>query len=160
MTGFHVQRPAPPADTKSVNVRIVLMILSLAAAIAAGAEGLDSEDLPDRRERRSWQSFDPEDYGEGWLTLDRNDDGVVDYAVMVNDNGQKMREAVDFNRDGAMDDFYFYENDVLVRQEIDTNYDRRIDAWVYLRRGVYITMWERDRDYDGIIDDRERYGGE
>jgi hypothetical protein len=160
VTGFHVQRPAPPADTKSVNVRIVLMILSLAAAIAAGAEGLDSEDLPDRRERRSWQSFDPEDYGEGWLTLDRNDDGVVDYAVMVNDNGQKMREAVDFNRDGAMDDFYFYENDVLVRQEIDTNYDRRIDAWVYLRRGVYITMWERDRDYDGIIDDRERYGGE
>ena len=160
MTGFHVQRPAPPADTKSVNARIVLMILSLAAASVAGAEGLDSEDLPDRRERRSWQSFDPEDYGEGWLTLDRNDDGVVDYAVMVNDNGQKMREAVDFNRDGAMDDFYFYENDVLVRQEIDTNYDRRIDAWVYLRRGVYITMWERDRDYDGIIDDRERYGGE
>ncbi len=155
-----MQRPAPPADTESVNLRIVLVTLSFAAAIAAGAEGLDSEDFPDRRERRSWQSFDPEDYGEGWLTLDRNDDGVVDYAVMVDDSGRKMREAVDFNRDGAMDDFYFYENGVLARQEVDTNYDHRIDAWVYLRRGVYITMWERDRDFDGIIDDRERYDGE
>jgi hypothetical protein len=122
--------------------------------------GVRADDLPNERERSPWQSFDPGEYteSEGWLTLDRNGDGVVDYAVMVNERGHKRREAIDFNRDGLMDDFYFYENDVLQRQEIDTNYDQRIDTWVYLRRGVYIEMWERDRDFDGVIDERERYG--
>lgn len=153
-----MQSSLRPADTREVNARTAILVLSLVALTAVGAVGLDSENLPDQRDRSPWQSFDPADYGEGWLTLDRNDDGVADYAVMVGESGQKIREAIDFNRDGAMDDFYFYENDVLQRQEIDTNYDRRIDVWVYLRRGVYITMWERDRDFDGIIDDREQYG--
>ena len=143
-----------------MNVRTVLLTVSLFALPAVAAVALDTGELPSERERSPWQSFDPADYTEGWLTLDRNDDGVADYAVMVGESGQKIREAIDFNRDGAMDDFYFYENDVLQRQEIDTNYDRQIDVWVYLRRGVYITMWERDRDFDGIIDDRERYGGD
>ncbi len=115
-------------------------------------------DYPDSRPLSGWQHFDPAEYGEEWLKLDRNDDGIVDYVVMVNERGHKLREAVDFNYDGFMDDFYFYSNDVLQRQEIDTNFDLQIDAWVYLRRGVYIEMWERDRDFDGVIDDRERYG--
>ena len=153
-----MQRPASRAETSGVNVRSTLVTVSLIVLVAAVAIGLDSEELPEERERSAWQSFDPADYGDGWLTLDRNEDGTPDYAVMVSERGRKIREAIDFNRDGAMDDFYFYENGVLQRQEIDTNYDRRIDVWVYLRRGVYITMWERDRDFDGIIDDREQYG--
>jgi len=94
------------------------------------------------------------------MLLDRNEDGIVDYAVQIDDRGEKVREAMDFNNDGLMDDFYFYSNGVLQRQEVDTNYDRRIDVWIYLRRGVYIEKWERDRDYDGVIDDRGVYGSE
>ncbi len=90
--------------------------------------------------------------------LDRNEDGTPDYAVRVNDRGQKLHEAMDFNFDGKMDDYYVYANDVLQREEIDSNYDGEIDIWVYLRRGVYIRMWERDTDFDGVIDLREVYG--
>lgn len=135
---------------------VVLLIVSVGVQLP----GVEPEDLPDTRSPKGWQSFDPADYGEEWMVLDRDDDGVVDYAVMLNEDGQKLREAVDFNRDGFMDDFYFYENDVLQREEIDSNYDRHIDIWIYLRRGVYITMWERDRDHDGVIDAREIYGNE
>ena len=131
-------------------------LLWIALSSAAADEGA----LPRTRELSAWQSIDPGAYGEQWLLLDRNEDGTPDYAVRTNDNGQKVHEAMDFNYDGRMDDFYFYENDVLQRQELDSNFDGQIDIWIYLRRGVYITMWERDRDFDGIIDDRERYGSD
>lgn len=133
---------------------IALGMLWIALPFAAADDG----SLPRTRELSAWQSFDPAEYGEQWLLLDRNEDGTPDYAVRTNDSGQKVYEAMDFNYDGRMDDFYFYENDVLQRQELDSNFDEQIDIWIYLRRGVYITMWERDRDFDGIIDDRERYG--
>lgn len=138
--------------------RTLLAALLLGAALTGWAT--EPEDFPDSRELSGWQSFDPADYTDGWLLLDRNEDGTPDYAVQVNDRGHKVREAMDFNFDGAMDDFYFYSNDVLQREELDSNYDRQIDIWIYLRRGVYITMWERDSDFDGIIDERVRYGDE
>ena len=59
---------------------------------------------------------------------------------------------MDFNHDGMMDDFYFYANDVLIREELDTNYDGAIDLWVFLHRGVYVERYERDTDFDGIPD--------
>jgi hypothetical protein len=144
----------------NVRTKFVLSIAALFALPALLLAASEPEEFPDSRPLSSWQRFDPEEYGEEWLTLDRDEDGIADYAVMVNDRGYKVREAADFNRDGFMDDFYFYENDVLQREEIDSNFDQRIDIWVYLRRGVYIRMWERDTDYDGTIDVRERYGGE
>jgi hypothetical protein len=130
----------------------------LLLAIVSSIHAQESGSYPDSRERVAWQEIDAAAYGEGWLTLDRNEDGTTDYAVRVNDRGYKLTEAVDFNYDGAMDDFYFYSNDVLQRQEIDSNYDGEIDIWIYLRRGVYIRMWERDNDFDGIIDERQEYG--
>jgi len=132
--------------------------LVLLAAVALRAA--DPEDAPDTRPLAGWQSFEPAAYGDEWMVLDRNDDGVIDYAVRLDDRNEKVREAMDFNYDGSMDDFYFYRNGVLERQEVDTNYDGRIDVWIHLRRGVYIEKWERDRDYDGVIDDRGVYGDE
>lgn len=125
------------------------------------ATGVFAEPHPSTRPLASWQKFAVEEYLEGgWLTLDRNEDGRIDYAVLVSDSGDKIREAMDFNHDGNMDDFYFYENDVLQKEEIDSNYDGKIDIWVYLNRGVYIRMWERDTDFDGVIDEREEYAKE
>ena len=131
----------------------VLFILLASSALFA-----QSNDMPDSRTREAWQHIDPAEYSDDWLMLDRNEDGTPDYAVRINDRGQKLLEAMDFNYDGFMDDFYVYANDVLQREEIDSNYDGQIDIWIYLRRGVYIRMWERDTDYDGIIDLREVYG--
>ncbi len=154
------QRPLSPAENEvvkglSVSILLVLLFVSVQALYAA-----DETEFPDRRPLASWQSFDPDDYGDEWLTLDRNADGSIDYAVTVDDRGYKLREAMDFDHDGFMDNFYFYSNNVLQRQEIDTNADQQIDVWIYLRRGVYITMWERDRTHDGVIDERVVYGSE
>jgi hypothetical protein len=102
--------------------------------------------------------FSPSAYTAGWLTADRDDDGSVDYAVRLDERGNKLQEAVDFNRDGRMDDFYFYANDVLQRQELDSNFDEEIDIWIYLWRGVYVQRWERDTDYDGTVDISRDYG--
>lgn len=77
-----------------------------------------------------------------------------------NAKGEMIYEAVDFNKDGLLDDHYFYANDVLIRREIDTNYDGVIDIWVYISEGVYVAGYDRDRDYDGEVDISKRFGEE
>ncbi len=127
-------------------VVIALMLTFLVVAPVAGENELTDAALdPDAR-------FDPAAYAVGWLIADRNSDGTADYAVQVDERGYKLREAMDFNLDGRMDDFYFYSNDVLQRQEVDSNFDQAIDIWIYLWRGVYVQKWERDTDYDGAVD--------
>ncbi len=58
-----------------------------------------------------------------------------------------------------MDDFYFYRNEVLYREELDTNYDGNIDLWIYMFDGVRIERYERDTNYDGTIDVVREFGG-
>jgi len=135
-------------------VRIFLTTLMI--VVCAAAFAVDPEH-PDTRPLSPNQFFDPEQYDDSWLTSDRNGDGTIDYAVLVDDRGYKIQEAMDYNYDGWMDDFYFYTNNVLQREELDSNFDGVIDIWVYLHRGVYIRMWERDRDFDGVIDSRKDY---
>ena len=85
------------------------------------------------------------------VSMDRNFDTVVDYNVEYDLRHQKIYEEMDFNHDGQMDDFYFYEHGKLIRQEIDSNFDGVVDIWVYLD-GMYVMKYERDSDFDGEID--------
>ncbi len=133
--------------------RAVIAALLVAASVAS----VPGDQLRIRREPASWQRFPVEEYGDEWLTLDRNRDGRVDYAVQVNDRGHKLREAMDFNYNGYMDNFYFYTDGELTRHEIDSNSDQQIDIWVYLFEAIYIRMWERDTNHDGYIDQRVDY---
>ena len=91
------------------------------------------------------------------LTLDRNYDDRVDYAVEFDAQERKVSEQLDFNFDGRMDDYYYFEKGVLVRQEIDTNFDDRIDVWVYLE-GQYIRRYEMDKDFDGVAEVKKEFG--
>ncbi len=148
---IHVRRAKHPSSTKWSHclfrsLLVPALILSGALAIWADSEAIEDPAL-DPVER-----FLPNSYGDAWLTLDRDEDGQIDYAVKVDNRGYKLREAMDFNYDGKMDDFYFYANDVLQRQELDSNFDNQVDIWIYLWRGVYVRKWERDTDYDGVID--------
>jgi hypothetical protein len=104
--------------------------------------------------------FEMEAYGENWITGDTNDDGVVDYAALLDEDLLKTHEVMDFNKDGLADDFYFYENEVLVREELDTNYDGAVHLWIYMHDGVSVERWERDTDYDGTPDFVRNYGEE
>ena len=128
--------------------RRVLLYLLLVIPLALGAQNAEDDDPTLDPVKR----FLPESYDTGWLTSDRDEDGRIDYAIKIDDRGYRVREAMDFNFDGHMDDFYFYANDVLQRQELDSNFDRRVDIWIYMWRGVWVRKWERDTDYDGVVD--------
>ena len=85
------------------------------------------------------------------VSMDRNFDTVIDYNVEYDLGHRKLYEEMDFNHDGQMDDFYYFEEGKLVRQEIDSNFDGAVDVWVYLD-GMYILKYEIDSDFDGNID--------
>lgn len=102
--------------------------------------------------------FDVEAYGSEWITGDSSGNGRIDYALRLNDRGDKRMEANDFNGDGLMDDFYYYQNGVLHRQELDTNFDGVVDLWIFMHDGVRVAGYERDSDYDGVIDVEKAFG--
>ena len=91
------------------------------------------------------------------LELDSNDDGQIDYLIKTNESDEKMMEILDYNHDGEMDDFYIYESGVLRQRAIDSNFDTKIDIWVYIKEGVYISRYEEDSDYDGTMDVDKSY---
>ncbi|MFA7566734.1 MAG: hypothetical protein WCY01_06880, partial [Alkalispirochaeta sp.] len=83
----------------------------------------------------------------------------IDYALKLDENGMKLYEAMDFNGDGVMDDFYFYRNEVLIRQELDTNFDGNIDLRIFMYDGVRVERYERDTNHDGNVDLVREFGG-
>lgn len=95
-----------------------------------------------------------EDNIEGYKILsDTNFDGKPDSNLYMNSSRVSVYEETDYNLDGVMDNFYFYEYGYIVRQEVDSNYDGNIDVWVYIAdEGKSITKYEKDLDFDGIID--------
>ena len=95
----------------------------------------------------------------GMLEMDRNDDGRVDYALYNDAAGQLAREELDFNFDGKMDDVRYYRAGVAVREEIDSDFDGRTDIWVHILNGEYIERYERDTDGDGEPDIVKSFGG-
>ncbi len=86
------------------------------------------------------------------VEMDLNEDGKVDFARVYNARGLLDHDEYDYNLDGMMDDFVYYENVTPVREEIDSDYNGKIDIWVYLSEGKYIRRWERDLDGDGTFD--------
>lgn len=142
----------------AARLLLVAAVLLVAALVSANEADRRDERPSEFEEFHPTLRFDPGSYSNSWLASDRDGDGIPDYFVQVDERGYKLREAMDFNYDGRLDDFYFYSNDVLQRQELDSNFDDRIDIWIYMWRGVYVRKWERDTDFDGEIDLVREYG--
>ena len=85
----------------------------------------------------------PQGAANGSVELDRDGDGRVDYRVYYDAKGQVAREELDFNFDGKMDTFYYYKDGVLQREELDTRFNGKIDLVVYLLDGTYVQRYER-----------------
>ncbi|MBI2350523.1 MAG: hypothetical protein HYV00_03410 [Deltaproteobacteria bacterium] len=65
-----------------------------------------------------------------------------------------MREERDTDGDGVFDvRIFFDENGQELRQEADTNRDRRVDVWVTYRDGKR-SLQEEDLNFNGRIDGR------
>ena len=136
---------------KLVAVPAVLLIF-VGQMIFAKAISLSVDNVGVMHPMHEDLSFNLGFYSDTWRTYDENNDDKIDHALLFDENGYKVFEVMDFDYNGHMDDFYFFVNGVLVRQEIDQNGDQKIDLWVYITEGVYIEGYERDGDYDGRID--------
>ncbi|TVQ39356.1 MAG: hypothetical protein EA384_06930 [Spirochaetaceae bacterium] len=134
------------------NAVLVLVVVLTAVVMTSADHGPAKPLHPD-------QHFDVTAYREsdGWIIADTNGDGMTDYALKLDHDMRKQLEAIDFSNDGRMDNFYFYRREALIREEIDTNHDGRIDLWVYIEGGVYIVRYERDTNHDGTIDFVRRF---
>ena len=116
--------------------------------------------------------------------IDLNEDGVIDRWEYYDDQGKLLK--VGFSRNGngkpdawgfsgpdgkvsrveisstgdehKIDRWEFYENDVLVRVELDTNDDGKVDKWETYENGAIKTA-EFDEDGDGKRDRRLTYNG-
>ena len=131
---------------------ILWLLAVLSPALSAPALSLDRNG--DGQDDQWYEVSDGRVVG---LSLDRNYDQQVDYTVEYDVDNRKVREEMDFNYDGRMDDFYFFEAGQLVREEVDSNFDGHIDVWVSLE-GQYIRSYEADRDFDGVAEVRKVFG--
>jgi hypothetical protein len=134
---------------------LAVAVFSLAALAPAGCSPAVS--LDNNGDGRPDQWYEVEGEQVRAVSMDRNYDGKVDYTAEYDSEQRKVREELDFNFDGRMDDFYYFENGVLVREEIDTNFDGRVDLWVLLQ-GSEIHGYRMDRDFDGVAEVVKDYG--
>lgn len=87
------------------------------------------------------------------ISTDTSYDGNIDSKLVMDKMKLTTYKESDFNLDGVMDNFYYYENGYIIRQEVDSNYDQMIDVWVYITNdGTAIYRYEKDIDYDGKVD--------
>ena len=116
------------------------------------------------------------------IKADENNDGKIDLIVYkVNDimylqksdtdyngsfemeeyfnNGKKVKEAIDNNNDGIMDDFYYFDSvsKLIEKEELDSNYDGKPDIWVIFNykpdHSIDECLIEKDNNYDGKPDE-------
>ncbi len=132
---------------------LVAVFLSVFTAAVSGADRvLDTRVLVDRM--NAMEDGPPVD------SYDSNGDGKVDYLEKLDEDGRKVVEVLDFNHDGFMDDFYYFTDGIITLREIDSNFDNKIDIWVYIKEGKYIEKYERDLDFNGSIDQVKKFGDE
>ncbi len=94
------------------------------------------------------------------VTSDLNKDGKPDGWSYI--NGKSVtRQELDVNFDGKVDSVYIYDENGKVAEEIlDTNYDGKMDNWREYQDGSLV-LDKADSNYDGKIDvwiyvDRDR----
>ncbi len=129
--------------TRKFHSFVSLIVLFVFAVGAVSAYPF--EDAPRATE------FHPSEFTSDWELLDTNDDGNIDYAVIVDSNGLLVRAAMDYSGDGVFDNFYAYYDGQLVLHEIDSNSDGAIDLRVFVVEGNQVAGFEQDTNHDGIM---------
>jgi hypothetical protein len=85
------------------------------------------------------------------IQSDINNDGNTDGWSYVN-GGDIERQEIDMNFDGKVDSVFIYEKDGKVKEEmLDTNYDGNMDNWREYSNGE-VTVDRIDSNYDGKAD--------
>jgi hypothetical protein len=85
------------------------------------------------------------------VTSDFNRDGKPDgWSYMAGNRIEKQE--IDLNFDGKVDAVYIYdEGGKVVEENLDTNYDGKMDNWRSYKDGK-VTLDKLDSDFDGRVD--------
>ena len=70
--------------------------------------------------------------------------------IVRDESGKTLRQYLDLNRDGQLDQWSFFKNGIEVYRDIDSNYDRKADQYRWL--GTAGIRWGIDQNQDGVID--------
>ncbi len=85
------------------------------------------------------------------ITSDVNKDGKADGWTYV-ENGYVDKQEIDINFDGKIDTVYVYEGDGKIKEEVlDTDYDGKMDNWRLYEDGSLV-MERVDSNGDGKAD--------
>jgi hypothetical protein len=85
-------------------------------------------DLNENGKVERWDFYDEHGALEK-VGLSRRDDGIMDAEAFYTDTGALTEIRISTKRDGRYDRTEYYEHDVLVRSEDDTNGDGKPDKW-------------------------------
>lgn len=160
-------------------------IFALASGCGGGESGVGKAKLPEGVRSQSIEHEACDESGHKVETVDVNNDGKPDIR-RVYDGAQEVCRVSDLNRDGKPDMFEYYdktgqlrrreadyddngvvnaielyENGKLVRAELDTTNQGRIDTWDTFDPGTgKRTKRERDATGDGRVDQWWTYNGD
>ena len=73
-------------------------------------------------------------------------------------SGKILRQFLDTNRDGKLDQWSFYKNGIEIYRDIDSDFDNKTDQYRWL--GTAGTKWGMDGNQDGKIDSWKMISGE
>ena len=90
--------------------------------------------------------------------IDLNFDGRRDVWKYYNDAGSLVREEMDLDFDGRIDLVTIRRAGKIHKQEMDTNYDGKTDIFKHFEEGQLVRV-DRDSNYNGKIDYWEYYEG-
>jgi len=83
--------------------------------------------------------------------IDFNFDGKIDTFLYFDAQGNLRRRESDFDRDGLIDEIAFYKNGVVVEKHRETNLDGKLDTWDTYVNGQ-LTSRRLDTNRDGKVD--------
>ncbi len=87
------------------------------------------------------------------IKLDRNYDGKIDRIEVYNEEGRVIRIEVDTTNDGKMNEWIYLKDGVRSKAESDVNGDGKPDSFLkYDKKGVVIKS-ESDTTGDGKVDE-------
>jgi hypothetical protein len=88
--------------------------------------------------------------------IDTNLDGIKDVVRTFNAKGEAVHEEVDSNYDGRIDLWTNFVDGRMVEEDVDTNNDGKPDVWKFYVDGQ-LQRIRRDRNFDGKPDIWEIY---
>lgn len=88
--------------------------------------------------------------------IDTNLDGIKDVVRTFNQKGEAIHEEVDRNYDGRIDLWINFVDGRLAQEDVDTNNDGKADVWKFYVNGQ-LQRIRRDRNFDGKADIWEIY---